>query len=94
MSVGKNFEAFIKRSKARETYKDAVPLRQRLKEVPVPLLMLYGAQDRGSAAKRCALLKEKEPDLRVELIENASHLLMWDAQEVFNQKVLNFLRPK
>lgn len=92
LSVGKNFEAFLERSKAKsKSLKDAVPLRQRLKDVPVPLLMLYGARDRGSAANRCALLKEKEPDLKVELVENAGHLLMWEAQEIFIQKMLDFL---
>ncbi len=53
--------------------------------------VLYGVQDRGSAAKRCALLKEREPGLRVELLENTRHLVMWDAHEIFNQKVLGFL---
>ena len=91
MSLGKNFEAFVERSKVPETQKNNVPLWQRLKEVSVPLLMLYGVQDRGSAAKRCALLKEQEPGLRVELLENARHLVMWDAHEIFNQKVLGFL---
>jgi pimeloyl-ACP methyl ester carboxylesterase len=53
--------------------------------------MLYGAQDRGSAAKRCALLKEKEPDIRVEVIDRAAHMLMWDAKTPFCEKVLAFL---
>lgn len=91
MSIGKNFESFVERSKVRETQKDAVPLWQRLKEVPVPLLLLYGSHDRGSAAKKCGLLKEKEPGLQIELIDNAGHLLMWDAEEIFNRKVLSFL---
>jgi len=91
MSTGKNFESFIERSKAREPQRDTVPLWQRLKEVSVPLFLLYGTHDRGAAAKRCALLKEKEPGLRTDLIENAGHLLMWDARETFNRKVLDFL---
>ena len=91
MSVGKNFEASVERSKAREPQRDAVPLWQRVKEVPVPLLLLYGAQDRGDAAKRGALLKEMEPAVQVEIIENASHLVWWDAPEIFNRKVLDFL---
>ena len=67
-------------------------MSKRLKEVSAPLLMLYGAQDRGSAAKRCALLKEKEPDIRVEVIERADHMLMWDAKKPFCEKVLAFVR--
>ena len=91
LSVEKNFENFVERSKVREPQKDPVPLWQRLKELPAPLFMLYGAQDRGSAAKKCALFKEKEPGLKIELIENAGHLLMWDAKEIFNRKVIDFL---
>ncbi len=91
MSLGKNFDASLERLKARESQKGQVPLSQRLKEVSAPLLMLYGAQDRGSAAKRCALLKEKEPGIRVEVIDRAAHMLMWDAKKPFCEKVVTFL---
>jgi len=53
--------------------------------------MLYGSHDRGSAAKRAALLKEKEPSLRIEIIDRSAHLLMWDARETFDQKAASFL---
>lgn len=92
MSVGKNFEAFIERSKAREPQGGGVPLYQRLKEISVPLLLLYGKQDRGSAAARAALLKEQEPGLRIELIDNASHLLIWEAADKFNEIAVRFLK--
>lgn len=91
MSTGKNFEAHLERKKVRQPQRDLGPLWQRLKEVPVPLLMLYGSHDRGRAAERCAVLREREPALHVEVIENASHLLMWDAREAFRRKVLDFL---
>ncbi len=92
MSVGKNFEAFIERSKAREPQGGGMPLYQRLKEISVPLLLLYGKQDRGSAAARAALLKEQEPGLRIELIDNASHLVIWEAADKFNEIVIRFLK--
>ena len=93
MSTGKNFDAFIARSNARETQGGGIPLYQRLKEIPVPLMLLYGKQDRGSAAQRCALLKEQEPSLRIELIDNAAHLVIWEAAEKFNEALLRFLKP-
>jgi 2-hydroxy-6-oxonona-2,4-dienedioate hydrolase len=83
MSVGKNFEAFVERSKTREPQKETVPLYQRLKEISVPLVLVYGKQDRGSAAERCAVLKEQQPGLRIELIDNASHLVIWEAADKF-----------
>jgi len=91
MSIGKNFEAAQQRKKARERSTDEVPLWKRLKEVPVPLLMIYGAQDRGQAGKRAALFMEMEPSLRLELIDNARHMVMWDAKELFAKKILDFL---
>ncbi|HEV8342108.1 MAG TPA: alpha/beta hydrolase [Candidatus Binatia bacterium] len=91
LSIGKNFEASKQRANARERSTDEVPLWQRLKEVPVPLLMLYGAQDRGSAGKRAALLKQKEPSIRVEVVDNAAHMIMWDAKESFCKKIYDFL---
>ena len=92
MSVGKNFTAFIERSKVREPQSDSVPLYKRLKEISVPLMLLYGKQDRGSAAQRCALLKEEEPALRIELIDNASHLVIWEAADKFNEALIRFLK--
>jgi len=92
MSIGKNFQASIERSRAREPRKEEKPLWQRLKELTMPLLMIYGAQDRGNVAKRCALHMETEPSLRIELIEDAAHMVMWDKKEIFCGKVLNFLR--
>jgi len=92
MSVGKNFQASIERSKAREPRRNEVPLWKRLEEVQVPYMMIMGKEQvRGSAGKRCALLIQKEPSFRVELIENCAHLVMWDAKEIFCQKVLEFL---
>jgi pimeloyl-ACP methyl ester carboxylesterase len=91
LSIGKNFDASKQRANARERSTDEVPLWQRLKEVPVPLLMLYGAQDRGSAGKRAALLREKEPSIRLEVIDHAAHMIMWDAEDIFCKKILDFL---
>ena len=92
MSLGKNFDAFSARSKSREPQGGGVPLYQRLKEISVPLLLLYGKQDRGSAAERAALLKEQEPSLRIELIDNAAHLVIWEAADKFNEAALRFLK--
>jgi pimeloyl-ACP methyl ester carboxylesterase len=92
LSMGKNFESFLARNKAREARKESVPLWQRLTTITAPLLLLYGTHDRGSAAKRAVLLKEKEPSLQIEIIQNAAHLLMWDAEKEFNQRAAKFLR--
>jgi pimeloyl-ACP methyl ester carboxylesterase len=84
MSVSKNFQAFLERGKApRGGGKDAVPVWERLHQLPVPLLMIYGKQDRGTAAARAAALKERFPSLNVHLLDRAKHLAQWDAAEEF-----------
>lgn len=32
-----------------------------------------------------------EPSLRLEVIDEARHMVMWDAKELFAQKILDFL---
>jgi len=92
MSIGKNFQAFLERSKApRGGGKDAVPIWERLHQLPVPLLMIYGKQDRGSAAARAAALKERFPSLRMHLLDKCKHLAQWDAAEEFVSLSTKFL---
>jgi 4,5:9,10-diseco-3-hydroxy-5,9,17-trioxoandrosta-1(10),2-diene-4-oate hydrolase len=93
MSVGKNFQAFLERGKAPRGGggKESVPIWERLHQLPVPLLMLYGKQDRGSAAARAAALKERFPALNLHLLDNAKHLAQWDAAEEFEKLTAKFL---
>ena len=93
MSVGKNFQAFLERGKAPRGggSKENVPIWDRLHHLPVPLLMLYGKQDRGSAGARAAALKERYPALNLHLLDNAKHLAQWDAAEEFEKLTSDFL---
>jgi len=94
MSVGKNFQAFLERSKAPRGgggSKETAPVWERLHKLPVPLLMIYGKQDRGSAAARAAALKERYPALNLHLLDNAKHLAQWDAAEEFERLSGKFL---
>lgn len=92
MSVGKNFQAFLERSKLpRGGGKESVPVWERLHQLPVPLLMIYGKQDRGSAAARAALLRERFPALSLHLLDRCKHLAQWDAAEEFVSLSAKFL---
>jgi pimeloyl-ACP methyl ester carboxylesterase len=91
MSTGKNFRAFVARRQARSSDKGAVPLWQRLGEAGVPLRLIYGRQDRGHAAERAALAKERWPGLDVHLIERCKHLVQWDAPDEFAALAGDFL---
>ena len=91
LSVGKNLVAAAERAKVREPYHDAVPVWERLREIAAPLLLLYGDRDRPSLGQRARLLKEQQPDLDIRVVQNAAHLLMWDAPDAFAASVLECL---
>ena len=93
MSVGKNFEAFLKRSGATQGggARDAKPMWQRLVELPCPLLLIFGKNDRGHAYERAALLKEKYPQLDLHIVDRCKHLVQWDAAEEFHKRAAAFL---
>jgi 2-hydroxy-6-oxonona-2,4-dienedioate hydrolase len=94
-SIGPCFEQFVKRhAEAQEgggKNKDTVPLWQRLTELKMPLLLIYGRQDRARAAERATLLKERYPQLDLHFAEGCKHLVPWDAAELFHQLAVPFL---
>jgi pimeloyl-ACP methyl ester carboxylesterase len=81
MSVGKNFQAFLQRGQATRPGggKTAMPMWQRLVNLPVPLLLIFGKNDRASAGARAALLKERYPRLNLHIVDRCKHLVQWDA---------------
>ncbi len=91
MSTGKNFEAFIARRNSPRPEKEATPLWRRLAEVPVPLLLIYGKQDRGAAAERAALAKQQYPNLNLHVVDRCKHLVQWDSAREFAILSTNFL---
>jgi pimeloyl-ACP methyl ester carboxylesterase len=85
-SIGQNFEAFVARNKQAEeapAKEPKTPMWQRLAEIQVPLLLIFGADDRARAADRANLLKQKMPTLDIHIIPNCKHLVPWDAAEDF-----------
>lgn len=96
-SVGRNFEAFVARNEARaqaggKGAGGGTPLWQRLTELKMPLLMIYGREDRARAADRFALLREKEPGLDMHLVNGCKHLVPWDAADVIQDLAVPFLK--
>jgi len=93
MSIGKNFQAFLERSHAAQKggAKEGTPLWQRLDQAPLPLLFIYGKQDRASAAERAGLLKQRYPRLKLHVIDRCKHLVQWDAASEFETLAGRFL---
>ena len=92
MSVGKNFDAFQARQAAKSGGGKGGPPWQRVAQCPVPLLMLYGENDRADAARRARKAKELNPALNLQLLPRSAHLLHWDAADEFAQRAGLFLQ--
>jgi 4,5:9,10-diseco-3-hydroxy-5,9,17-trioxoandrosta-1(10),2-diene-4-oate hydrolase len=94
-SVGRNFEAFVARNAAAEAApakEPKTPLWQRLVELPMPLLLIFGREDRAHAAERAKLLKEKYPQLNLHVVPGCKHLVPWDAADEFVRLSVPFLK--
>jgi pimeloyl-ACP methyl ester carboxylesterase len=95
MSLGKNFQAFVERAKAAQqgggSGKQTVPLWQRLDQIPAPTLFIYGKQDRGSAAERAGMAKQRYPRLNIHVLDRCKHLVQWDAASEFETLCGRFL---
>lgn len=90
-SVGGNFAAHLARARAGRKPSSGPPLRNRLGELAIPALFLYGAADRDAAA-RAPLLAERFPRIAVRVLEGCGHLVHWDAPERFVDAVATFAR--
>lgn len=99
MSIGKNFRAFCERSRAAERSGPASTSEdkgsgewKRLDQVPVPMLLLYGRQDRGSPAERALIAKRRFPALDLHLIDRCKHFIQMDAVSEFVALTAEFLK--
>lgn len=90
--IGPHFAAAVARASIKDAPDAGPPLWQRLTELKVPLLLIYGRQDRAQAAERATLLKEKYPQLDLHLIDGCHHLVPWDAAEEFVRLSVEFLK--
>lgn len=89
MSIGKNFRAFLERKASPREKSEK--LWQKLGECPVPLLLLYGKEDRGNAAERAGLAKRMHPGLDLHVLDRCKHLVQWDAADAFVDLAARFL---
>lgn len=92
-SIGRNFEAFLARKRLAAS--GSKPTRganwQRLRDLKVPLLMIYGRNDRGNAEDRAMLLRARYPDIELHVVDHCKHLLPWDAADEFVRLATRFL---
>ena len=99
-SIGPCFTAFAARHAAEQAgggnkaAKEGVPLWQRMIELRMPLLLIFGRNDRARAGERAELLRQKYPQLDLHIAEGCKHLVPWDAADLFHRLAVPFLTGK
>jgi len=62
-----------------------------LSRITAPTLILHGDNDRAVPTKNGELLAERIPNSKLKIIEGASHFVIIEKYEEFNQEVMNFI---
>jgi 2-hydroxy-6-oxonona-2,4-dienedioate hydrolase len=95
-SIGPCFAEFVRRHDAASTPsagggKPSAPPWQRFGELKMPLLLIYGREDRGRAAERVEILRQRYPDLNLHVADGCKHLVPWDAADLLHRLAVRFL---
>jgi 4,5:9,10-diseco-3-hydroxy-5,9,17-trioxoandrosta-1(10),2-diene-4-oate hydrolase len=93
-SVGKAFEIFTARANAPESGggDTGAPLWQRMLDLKIPLLLIYGRNDRAHAGDRAELFKKMHPGLNLHIVENCKHMVPWDAADEVVRLAVPFIK--
>ena len=70
----------------------AKPLWQRLPELKMPLLMIFGREDRAHAGERAELLKKMQPQINLHIVNGCKHMVHWDAFDDLMRLGVPFLK--
>jgi len=99
-SIGQNFKNHVARQAGGEgppgggapAGAGQKPLWQRITELKMPIMLIYGREDRAHAAERAQMLKSRHPEMNVHIIPNCKHLVPWDAADEVLRLAVPFLR--
>ena len=70
----------------------AKPLWERLTELKLPLLMIFGREDRAHAGERAELLKKMQPQINLHIVNGCKHMVHWDAFDDLMRLGVPFLK--
>ncbi len=94
--IGRNFKAHQDRQNtdapAGAAAKPSKPLWQRLTELKMPLLMIFGREDRAHAGERAELLKTMHPEFNLHIVNGCKHMVHWDAFDDLMRLGVPFLK--
>jgi pimeloyl-ACP methyl ester carboxylesterase len=94
--VGGNFLAHVERQKVEDprSAQTGTAMHQKLCELKMPLLMIYGREDRAHAAERADLLRRMHPTMNIHVVDRCKHLVPWDAADAILRLSVAFLKRK
>ncbi len=72
----------------------AAPLWQRMLDLKIPLLLIFGRNDRAHAGDRAELFKKMHPSLNLHIVENCKHMVPWDAEQEVYRLAIPFLKGR
>ena len=94
--IGRNFKAHQERQNqeapAGGAAKPAKPIWERLSELKMPLLMIFGRDDRAHAGERAELLKQQQPQINLHIVNGCKHMVHWDAFDDLMRLGVPFLK--
>jgi pimeloyl-ACP methyl ester carboxylesterase len=94
--TGRNFKAHQERQNqdapAGGGTSQAKPIWQRLPELKMPILMIFGREDRAHAGERAELLKKMQPEINLHIVNGCKHMVHWDAFDDLMRLGVPFLK--
>ena len=96
--IGRNFKAHQDRQSHEAPAAPAAaaapvkPLWERLADLKMPLLMMFGREDRAHAGERAELLKKQQPQLNLHIVNGCKHMVHWDAFDDLMRLSVPFLK--
>jgi pimeloyl-ACP methyl ester carboxylesterase len=96
--IGRNFKAHQDRQNHEAPAAPAAasapakPLWERLADLKLPLLMLFGREDRAHAGERAELLKKQQPQIDLHIVNGCKHMVHWDAFDDLMRLGVPFLK--
>jgi 4,5:9,10-diseco-3-hydroxy-5,9,17-trioxoandrosta-1(10),2-diene-4-oate hydrolase len=93
--TGRNFKAHQDRQNQEApagAAKASKPLYERLTELRMPLLMIFGREDRAHAGERAELLKKQQPQIDLHIVNGCKHMVHWDAFDHLMRLGVPFLK--
>lgn len=96
-SIGKAFEAFTARANAPEGAggsgaTPAVPQWKQMLALKIPVLLIYGREDRAHAGERAELFKKMHPEINLHIVDGCKHMVPWDAEQEVYRLAIPFIK--